>query len=223
MSGALAIIFARAGSKGVPGKNLRPVGGRPCVMWTIDAAKAATLVTRVALSTDCPEMQRLALGAGIDVVVRPPALAGDTVTVDDAARHAVDAIERASGSIQDVAILYGNVPVRPEGLIDRALTLLRDSGADSVQSYVPVGKHHPWWTAVVDERSGAVRPWEGDVLNHGVFRRQDKRSLGDGADALDLRRVVRAKKKHKCPRERRRARHAPMRLGRRTQSLPSRG
>jgi CMP-N-acetylneuraminic acid synthetase len=72
-----------------------------------------------------------------------------------------------------IVILYGNVPVRPHDLTDRAVTLLQESRADSVQSYAPVGKYHPWWMARVDAESGAVRPWEGEVLNHGVFRRQD--------------------------------------------------
>lgn len=72
-----------------------------------------------------------------------------------------------------IIILYANVPIRPPGLIDRAVRLLMDGGADSVQSYAPVGKFHPWWIARVDADSGMVRPWEGDVLNHGVFRRQD--------------------------------------------------
>jgi CMP-N,N'-diacetyllegionaminic acid synthase len=72
-----------------------------------------------------------------------------------------------------IVILYGNVPVRPADLTDRAVKLLVESGADSVQSYAPVGKYHPWWMARVDPDSGTVRPWEGDVLNHGIFRRQD--------------------------------------------------
>jgi N-acylneuraminate cytidylyltransferase len=71
-----------------------------------------------------------------------------------------------------IVILYANVPVRPRDLIDRAVALLNSSGCDSVQSYQPVGKHHPWWTARLDG-GGRVGPWEGDVLNHGVFRRQD--------------------------------------------------
>jgi CMP-N-acetylneuraminic acid synthetase len=72
-----------------------------------------------------------------------------------------------------VVILYANVPIRPPGLVDAAVRLLGEAGADSVQSYAPVGKHHPWWTARIDHESGRVRPWEGEVLNHGVFRRQD--------------------------------------------------
>lgn len=168
--GALAVILARAGSKGVPGKNTAPVGGRPCIAWTIEHAQQANSVSRIAVSTDCPEARRIALDMGGEVVERPADLASDRATVDDGARHAV----RALGAECDpVVILYANVPVRPAGLIDRALAMLEEQGADSVQSYAPVGKYHPWWTARVDAASGAVRPWEGEVLNHGVFRRQD--------------------------------------------------
>ena len=83
-------------------------------------------------------------------------------------------------------------------MLDRAIALMESTGAHSVQSYAPVGKNHPWWTAVVDPSTGAVRPWdggEGDVLNHGVYRRQDlpPAHMPDGAmllvsrDALTLR------------------------------------
>lgn len=173
MSRTLVLILGRAGSKGLPGKNTRPVAGRPCAAWTIDHALDALrsgAAHRAALSTDDASLQELALHAGLDVVARPPELASDTATVDDAARHAVHALN--DDSIDAVVILYANVPVRPAGLVERAVTMLRQTGADSVQSYTTVGKHHPWWTAVVDP-SGAVRPWEGDTLNHAVYRRQD--------------------------------------------------
>lgn len=165
---ALALILGRAGSKGAPGKNTAPVAGRPCVMWTIDHAKASRRVGRIAVSTDDPAMQRMAVDAGIDVVARPARLATDSATVDDAARHGADAL----GWSGPVAILYANVPVRPAGLLDRALALLDDIGCDSVQSVAPVGKHHPWWTARLDD-FGRLAAWEGETLNHGVFRRQD--------------------------------------------------
>ncbi|MFM9958995.1 MAG: N-acetylneuraminate synthase family protein [Phycisphaerales bacterium] len=172
----LAIILGRAGSKGVPGKNARLIGGRPCIAWTIDAALAARgagAVSHVAVSTDSDELAAIARGMGVDVIDRPIALANDTARIDDAARHALEEVERRDGRFDAVVILYANVPVRPPGLIERAVARLGESGADSVQSYAPVGKHHPWWTAVVDTDSGKVRPWQGEVLNNGVFRRQD--------------------------------------------------
>lgn len=169
MMRSLAIILGRAGSKGVPGKNTRVIAGKPCAAWTIDHAMRAHGLARLIVSTDCPALGELALASGIDVVARPASLAGDTATIDAAARHALDELGEA---FESVVILYANVPVRPEGLIDRALEMLAETGCDSVQSYAPVGKHHPWWMARLDG-DGGVRAWEGDVLNHGVFRRQD--------------------------------------------------
>lgn len=178
MSGAIAIILARAGSRGLAGKNWTSVAGRPCVAWTIDDALAAARVGRVVVSTDAPEVARCAREMGVGVVPRPQELASAGASVDDAARHALRRVEADHGGAgaaregTPIVILYANVPLRPRGLIDRAIGLLVESGCDSVQSYAPVGKHHPWWTARVGER-GIVSPWEGDVLNHGVHRRQD--------------------------------------------------
>jgi CMP-N-acetylneuraminic acid synthetase len=110
----------------------------------------------------------------VDLLDRPRALASDTATVDDAARHALLAMEqRARMQCDAIVLLYANVPIRPPGLIDQALALWHRAGCDCVQSYAPVGKHHPWWMCRVDATDGTVHPWEGDVLNHGVYRRQD--------------------------------------------------
>ncbi len=173
---AVAIILARAGSKGVPGKNIAPVGGRPCIQWTLDHARQARSLTEIIVSTDCPHAATIARQNGATVIDRPESLAHDRATVDDAARHALTLVRDRTGaanSPEHIVILYANVPVRPTGLIDRAIGMLRSTGCDSVQSYQPVGKHHPWWTARVDGDSGTVSPWEGEVLNHNVFRRQD--------------------------------------------------
>lgn len=182
---AVAIILARAGSKGLPHKNALPVAGRPCIAWTIAHARAAACIAVTAVSTDGDELAAIAREEGAAVVERPSGLAGDEATVDAAARHAVEVLESGGarggglgrrvpvGDDDPVVILYGNVPVRPAGLIDRAVEMLQRTGCDSVQSYAPVGKYHPWWTARLDAATGGVRPWEGDVLNHGTFRRQD--------------------------------------------------
>lgn len=167
---ATAIILARAGSKGLPGKNVAPVAGIPCVIWTIEHALASETVSRVVVSSDDPAVLAIAKIWGVETIERPPELAHDTARIDDAARHAFAALGEPEGP---VVILYANVPARPNDLTDRAVRRLLETGCDSVQSYTGVGKHHPWWLARVDETTGAVRPWEGDVLNHGVFRRQD--------------------------------------------------
>lgn len=171
---AIAVVLARGGSKGLPRKNALPVAGRPCVAWTLEAAKSSASIARVVLSTDDAELMEIGRACEVEVIARAADLASDTATVDAAARGAVKELER-DGPLAPrtpIVILYGNVPVRPVGLIDRAVALLVESGCDSVQSYQPVGKHHPWWTARVGPE-GRVAPWEGEVLNHGVFRRQD--------------------------------------------------
>ncbi|MEO0630140.1 MAG: acylneuraminate cytidylyltransferase family protein [Planctomycetota bacterium] len=167
---ATAIILGRAGSKGVPGKNVRPIAGRPCAAWTIEQAHNEPGVARVVVSTDDPTLASLARSMWCDVVERPAELASDTATVDAAARHAVDAVRLDEGPL---VLLYANVPVRPAGLIGDALGLLVRTGCDSVQSYERVGKHHPWWMTRLDDATGEVLPWQGEVLNHGVYRRQD--------------------------------------------------
>ncbi|MFN0012251.1 MAG: cytidylyltransferase domain-containing protein [Phycisphaerales bacterium] len=177
---AVAIILARKGSKGVPGKNVAMVGGRPCIAWTIDAAIQAAGIGLVAVSTDDPDAKSVArsFGAGVMVIDRPLGLAGDTARIDDAARHAINGLEQQVGRTScppscPTVILYANVPIRPPGLIDAALAVLARTRADSVQSYSPVGKFHPWWTARLSAGTGRVAPWQGRVLNHGVFRRQE--------------------------------------------------
>jgi N-acylneuraminate cytidylyltransferase len=170
--GATAIILARGGSKGVPGKNTADVAGRPCIAWTIEHARRSARVSRVVVSTDDGRAAEVARAMGAGVVERPALLASDTARVDDAARHACEQLGLSDHDDEHVAILYANVPVRPDDLTDRALALLASSGCDSVQSYARCGKHHPWWTARLDAE-GTVTPWEGGVLNHGVFRRQD--------------------------------------------------
>ncbi|MBX3385662.1 MAG: acylneuraminate cytidylyltransferase family protein [Phycisphaeraceae bacterium] len=173
---ALAVILARAGSKGLPRKNTLAVAGKPCALWTIDAALASRSIGRIALSTDDRDLVALARAhhpRSVEIVERPADLASDSATIDAAARHALTALNHNPSA--PVVVLYANVPVRPPGLIDRALDELARADADSVQSYAPVGKFHPWWMVRIDQShdANAVRPWQGDVLNHGVFRRQD--------------------------------------------------
>ena len=163
--GVLAVVIGRAGSKGLPGKNARLVAGRPMICYAIEHAKQAECVTRVVVSTDGDEIAAAAESMDVQVVRRPDELATDTATVSAAVRHAVQALG-ATESI--IVILYANVPVRPPDLIDRAVRLLRQSGADSVQSYSDVGKHHPYWMCELDEDQ-YVKPY----VDNTIDRRQD--------------------------------------------------
>jgi N-acylneuraminate cytidylyltransferase len=168
-SSAVAVIIGRAGSKGLPGKNAMPLPftGRPAICYSIEHAQQAERVRRVIVSTDGDRIAEAAIGMGVEVVRRPGHLASDTATVDAAVRHAIEECGEAEHA-QLVVILYANVPVRPAGLIDRAIRTLHDSGGHSVQSYCQVGKHHPYWMSKLDE-DGKVTP---NVVN-AVYRRQD--------------------------------------------------
>ena len=165
---ALSVILARSGSKGLANKNLLPLLGKPVVAYTIEEALASRHCRRVALTTDSPDIQSLGLQYQLRIVRRPPELCSDTTSIPDIAKHAVHTIEREDGfSPQFVVILYGNVPVRPPGLIDRTLDHLRRTECDSVQSYAPVGKFHPYWMSTID--GDRVSPYHPN----NVYRRQD--------------------------------------------------
>lgn len=183
----LGIILARAGSKGLPGKCTRDLLGKPLIQYTLDHAAASRRLTAVVLTTDAAPAKDIARRAGVEVVDRPAELATDTATVDAAARHAVETWERRhSAAVDVVVLLYGNIPVRRSDLIDRAIGHLTETGADSVRSVAPVGKHHPDWLHRLDgDRMMQFRP-------NSIYRRQDLEPLyyHDGAVAAVTRRAL---------------------------------
>ncbi len=155
----LAVVIGRAGSRGLPGKNSIELAGRPMVCHSIEAARSAVTVDRVVVSTDGEAIAAAAEAMSVPVVLRPPELASDTASVGAAVRHAVADVWGETGGNSGghsggggiIVVLYANVPVRPPGLIDRAVKLLVLTGADSVQSYACVGKHHPHWMVALGE------------------------------------------------------------------------
>jgi N-acylneuraminate cytidylyltransferase len=164
-------VIGRAGSRGLPGKNAMLLAGRPLICHTIDDARAAKTVDRIVVSTDGDAIAAAAESMAVPVVQRPSDLASDTATVAAAVRHAVTEHDTA-GEARFIVILYANVPVRPPDLIDRAVGLLLETGADSVQSYCDVGKHHPYWMVALDG-GNRVTPFH----DNPVDRRQDLPSL----------------------------------------------
>lgn len=183
----LGVILARAGSKGLPDKCVRPLLGRRVIEYTFDHVESSRLLTASVFTTDSVPAANLARNRGIEVIERPTELAIDTATVDAAARHAVDTWESQNGRCVDfVVLLYGNIPVRAEGLIDRALAHLQETGADSVRSVVPVTKQHPDWVHRLDgDRMTQFR-------SNSIYRRQDLEPLyyHDGAVAAVTRKAL---------------------------------
>jgi CMP-N,N'-diacetyllegionaminic acid synthase len=161
----LAVVIGRAGSKGLPRKNALPVAGVPMIARSIRFARASTCVDRTIVSTDGDEIAAIARSEGVEVFLRPHEISNDTATVDAAARHAV----LASASLAEIIlVLYGNVPVRPDDLADRAVALLRSSRADSVQSYYRVGKTHPYWMSRLDAEGRVAQ-----FIENKIYRRQE--------------------------------------------------
>ena len=131
-----AIIPARGGSKGVPGKNLRRVGGRSLVERAVDACIAAELIDSVYVSTDDPDIARAAEAAGAWVIGRPPELSGDLASSESALLHALDQLTAAGASPEVVAFVQCTSPFIAPGDLDRGVELVARGRADSVFSAV---------------------------------------------------------------------------------------
>ena len=170
----VAVIIARAGSRGLPNKAMQLLDGRPLVAWTIEHALGCREVDAVVLTTDGPDIAAVGRWFDIQVYDRPAALAADDVTIDEAARHGIRCFEQAEGRLCDhVAIMYANVALRPHDLTDRGLVKLRETAADSVQSVCPVGKMHPLWMRTVTNEGEGQRDILGMHQPNRVYRRQD--------------------------------------------------
>jgi CMP-N,N'-diacetyllegionaminic acid synthase len=140
----LGVIPARGGSKGIPRKNLRLLGGKPLVAWTIEAARGSRL-TRTVLSTDDPQIAEVGRRFGAEVpFLRPAELATDRANAIPVMQHALRAVEALSGDTYEaLMMLQPTTPLRTAADINAALALLEETGADSVISVTDVGGHLP--------------------------------------------------------------------------------
>lgn len=143
----LGVITARGGSKGVPGKNIRPLGGKPLLVWTAEAALRSRRLSRVILSTDDDEIAKVAQGAGVDVPFRRPAeLATDTAPTLPVLQHAVASLEKAGDTYDAICLLQPTNPLRTSDTIDGCIDMLEQANADSVVTVLPVpAEHNPHW------------------------------------------------------------------------------
>ncbi|SED63859.1 3-deoxy-D-manno-octulosonate 8-phosphate phosphatase, YrbI family [Streptomyces sp. 2231.1] len=152
----LAVIPARGGSKGVPAKNLAPVGGVPLVARAVRECRAARLVTDVVVSTDDQAIAAAARQAGAEVVLRPAAIAGDTATSEAAVLHAMDAHEALHGSAVDAVLLVQcTSPFLAREDVDGVAAAVVENGADTAVTVAPF--HGFIWRDAADE-AVAVEP-----------------------------------------------------------------
>lgn len=168
----LAIIPARKGSKGLPLKNVRPLGGKPLLAWPIAAARASRHVDRVIISTDDQGFADIAVAHGADApFLRPAELASDSAPSIGFILHAVDALAAAGEAYDYVVLLEPTSPLTEGSDVDAALERLAASDADAIVGVTALETNHPAY-AVRLRDDGVIDP-----LQPGGFaampRRQD--------------------------------------------------
>lgn len=136
MTSTLALIPARGGSKGILRKNLKPLAGKPLIVWTI-AQALATPGLDVRVSTEDAEIADVARAAGAGVIDRPAKLAADTTATEPVVEHAIEALAAEGARPDQVMLLQATSPVRLPGTMARALDEFAASGADSMVGVVP--------------------------------------------------------------------------------------
>jgi len=138
----LALTPARGGSKGIPRKNIKPIAGKPLIVWTIEAVIKSRLVDRYVVSTEDREIAEVVKDCGAEVLSRPPELATDEASTLAVLQHAVSKIP-----CDVVVLLQATSPIRREGLIDQCIKEFIAGGYDSLATgfmckYVEYGKNN---------------------------------------------------------------------------------
>ncbi|MFZ3560460.1 cytidylyltransferase domain-containing protein [Streptomyces sp. BH055] len=170
----VAVIPARGGSKGIPGKNLAAVAGVSLVGRAVRVCRDAHGVTRVVVSTDCADIAAEARRHGAEVVTRPAELAGDTATSESALLHALDTVEERHGESTDVLLfVQATSPFLARQDVEGVVSAVLEGGADSALTASPF--HGFVWRGVREEGKAALQVAEG--VNHDSaerLRRQDR-------------------------------------------------
>ena len=172
----LGVITARGGSKGIPGKNLKMLAGKPLLAYTIETARQSRVLDRVILSTEDEAIAAAGRDLGCDVpFIRPLDLAHDDTPHLPVIQHATRWMqERINYQPDAVMILQPTSPLRTGDDITAAVDLLARSGADSVLSVNEVPVHaHPMRTLRLDQAGNAVLFVSGEPVRTRINRRQD--------------------------------------------------
>ena len=168
----IGFIFARGGSKGIPRKNIRPLAGKPLIAYAIETAKQSRYINRVIVSTDDPEIAKIAKVFGADIpFLRPSGLAGDTAPEWLAWRHAIEEVQKETGKIPDVFVsIPPTSPLRDVSDVDRCISCLLENDADIVIT-VKRADRNPYFNMVTLDKNGYAKV----VIQTGITlcRRQD--------------------------------------------------
>ena len=143
----LAIIPARGGSKGVSGKNIKLLGGKPLLQYTVERANESHLLTRIVLSSEDASIIATAEALGLEVpFIRPATLASDQAKSIAVVQHAVAYFEAKGEFFDAVCLLQPTSPFREKGFIDAAIEKFIQTGVDTLLSVLPVPhEYNPHW------------------------------------------------------------------------------
>lgn len=167
----LAIIPARGGSKGLPGKNIKKLCGKPLIVWSIEQAKCCSNIDRIIVSTDDEVIAEVAKKNGAEVpFVRPSELANDLARTIDVIFHAVDWLKKHENFRPEyILLLQPTSPLRSKEDILGTIRMSMDKNARAVVSLCETS-HHPWWSNSLPENGNMKDFLRPDILNK---RRQD--------------------------------------------------
>lgn len=168
----IAIVPARGGSKGLPGKNIKDLLGKPMIAYTIEEALKSKYITEVIISTDCTEIEKVALEYGAkSYFLRPEELASDTAKAIDNYIFTIDRLNNEFGyEIENFVVLQPTSPLRTVEDIDGAIELFNNKNADSVVSYTE--EHHPIeWHKYITEDGKFENIFEEKLLNRQEIKK----------------------------------------------------
>jgi CMP-N,N'-diacetyllegionaminic acid synthase len=153
----LAVVPARGGSKRLPGKNIRPLGGRPLIAWSIEVGSGVSDICDILVSTDDPTIAEVAQAAGAIVPwLRPQYLSSDTATSVDVCIHALDWYEQTKGQVDGLLLLQPTSPFRTREAVIRGIELFQRNQRRPVVAVSPA-EAHPLWCFQIEQNG--MRPF----------------------------------------------------------------
>ncbi len=165
----LAVIPARGGSKGLPKKNIKVLGNKPLITWSIKAAKASRLVHKTMVTSDDETIISISKAAGAEIpFVRPDHLASDTASSKDVLIHTIDHYKSQGEQYDYIVLLQPTSPFRKADDIDKAIELAKSTNADMVVS-VKETASNPYYVLFEENEKGHL---ENSKKGH-FTRRQD--------------------------------------------------
>jgi len=169
MKSVVAIILARGGSKGIPGKNIIDFCGKPLLVWTIEQLQQAKGIDSIWVSSDSEEILSIGRNCGIETICRPDELSGDAATSESGWLHALEIIENQAGHVDIIIAPQVTSPLREARDIERGLHDFQEQGCDSMFS-CSVAENLFFWEKMSD---GKLRSVNHDYRNRK--RRQEIR------------------------------------------------